>query len=139
MIPASTVTGSTQIGVLRCEGPHRAGRGQLFATCGAAARRSARRGMTGRRLLAGSRDRNGTARDQSPRPLAIMATPGSGMIDGLAPFDDGIDSGVTRAGKGDIGGGMGVVGFMPGMGGQTPSIMYDLALIGCSLGASRRH
>jgi len=96
-----------------------------------------------------------------------MATPGSGIIAGLPPIDVGIDSGATRGGIGDdIGGGD--KGFMPGTCGpvltsvmreslrrvanfhsphqsssrtcgQTPSIMKDLALIGCSRGASRRH
>ena len=98
-----------------------------------------------------------------------MATPGSGIIAGLPPIDDGIDSGATRGGiDGDIGNGVGDMGFVPGTCGplltsvireslrrvanfhsphqsssrtcgQTPSIMKDLALIGCSRGASRRH
>ena len=118
-------------------------------------------------LWGSSRGRVDVSRRQSPRPLATMATPGRGIIAGLAPIDDGIDSGATRGGiDGDIEGGG--KGFMPETGapvltsvrresirrvanfhsphqsssrtwGQTPSIMYDLALIGCNIGASRRH
>jgi hypothetical protein len=96
-----------------------------------------------------------------------MVTPGNGMIVGLAPWMDGMDMGDGRAGmEGAIDGGKD--GLMPGSKGpvltsvtrvsmhreaifhsphqsssrtwgQTPSIMYDLALIGCSMGASRRH
>ena len=108
---------------------------------------------------------------QSPRPAAIMATPGNGMIDGLAPILDGMDN---ADGRGGIDGAMGKIDgegedeCVPGIRGpvltsvtrvsmqrvanfhsphqsssrtcgQTPSIMYDFALIGCSIGASRRH
>lgn len=107
-----------------------------------------------------------------------MATPGNGMIDGLAPMLEGADIEALRGGMdGDIGEGrVGIAGdigegegaFMPGSSGpvltsvtrasarrvasfhsphqsssrtcgQTPSIMYDFALVGCSIGASRRH
>ena len=106
-------------------------------------------------------------RTQSPRPLAAIARPGNGIIDGLLPIDVGMEIGVTREGSdGCIG--AGGTGFTTGTWGpvltsvirvsarrlasfhsphqsssrtwgHTPSIMYDLALIGDSEGAVRRH
>jgi len=93
--------------------------------------------------------------------------PGNGIIDGLPPIDVDVEIDVTRDGS-DGGIGVGGTGFALGMWGpvltsvirvsgrrlaifhsphqsssrtwgQTPSIMYDLALMGCSIGASRRH
>ena len=102
---------------------------------------------------------------QSPRPDEAINAPGSGTIDGLAPMLASVDTADWRAGiEGDIGKG----GLAPGTRGpvltsvmrvstrrvasfhsphqsssrtcgQTPSIMYVLALIGCSIGDSRRH
>jgi hypothetical protein len=104
---------------------------------------------------------------QSPRPLAAIAMPGNGITVGLLPSDAGMEMGETRGGS-DWGNGVGDAGFAAGTWGpvltsvirvsarrlanfhsphqsssrtwgQTPSIMYDLALMGCNMGASRRH
>ena len=81
----------------------------LCSQCSAAARRFALWFGALMRVCVSSGAKVQELRTQSPRPLAAIAMPGSGIITGLLPSDAGMEMGVTRGGS-DCGMGVGDAG-----------------------------